>query len=332
MPVRPEYPQFSPVPREIASSLLRAAGLDGEVRKMEPPAGPREGVYAVHASDGLRPVFLKVLQRRRLSQQVQVEAIVAQLAQHQAPVNPLLPGYPRFWDDEHVVFAYPFLKARFAEVAEDDLRGLGHGLAVLHRSLQAIGVARQVQAFSEARAVMLEECRQKVARGKIDLGPDPSRLRSALWQAGIAPAEGAKSQAIHGDITYANVLFQADGSLPVFIDFEDVPHTWLPPLFDVAMAMERFCLQASDDDEVARRLAVALISSYAERYGEVPIRARGELAGVLRMANWRALCMLVALALHDEPPAESEWLKFLGLLEESDRREALLNRIEAHFL
>ena len=68
--------------------------------------------------------------------------------------------------------------------------------------------------------------------------------------------------ATHGDLNLNNILW--NGSEIKFLDFEDVPHSFLHPIFDIILIFERvlFCdakLQKKQIVDLARQFLLAIL-------------------------------------------------------------------------
>jgi Ser/Thr protein kinase RdoA (MazF antagonist) len=124
---------------------------------------------------------------------------------------------------------------------------------------------------------------------------------------------------LHGDLNPGNVLVGERG--PVFLDFEDVFHSVLPPSFELAYALERFVMVPLPDDAAALTAGRILVRGYRLHGGD-PIPA--DPTAVLRALALRALCALAAGQRKGLAVQPDEWRKFFGLESAARARAATL--------
>jgi Ser/Thr protein kinase RdoA (MazF antagonist) len=118
-----------------------------------------------------------------------------------------------------------------------------------------------------------------------------------------------RAQCVHGEVHGGNVLF-ADNRA-VLLDFEEATHVFAPPAWDLAYAVQRFCLAGAPTPEVAAARAASL----ARGYGQLP-----PLADAMKQVAWyMAAVALATWADEGLATPASEFVKFTWLTSEVDR-------------
>ena len=322
-------PTYAPAPLPVADRLRAITGRDGAVLKMAPAAEHPVGYYCLDSKAGLTPLFVKVIPRNNLAPCLAAEKLVARLPAV-CPVRRLLPGYPRDWNGAYAVLAYKFVDGRFAHNSVNDMARIGRSIARLHLGLAGLADAEEIRARCIRRLAVLERRRRGVAEGSVAAGPEPERFRrlAQASELGLDSEAAPEAQPIHGDLNYGNVLLPIDGSDPIILDCEDAVHTWGSALQDLALAIERFCLSATEVDADSFALAVALLAAYGKGMGRRPVRCAGDLARAIVFVNLRALCLLAELEANGEQRDPGEWAKFMRLMDQLAQRHDLIDDIE----
>lgn len=206
-----------------------------------------------------------------------------------------------------------------------DLVALASSLAAFHAVAAAHPAAGEWLECTDRRLSSLNGIRNRIATGSVAAGPDPERLAVLARRTELDFGCGAQPRRVlHGDLNRANVFMgKADGE-PYFVDFEDMPHSVLPLLFELALVLERHVLVPEPDDARAGELGRAFLAAYGEAAGAspAPMPAGGELRQAALSLNLRSLCVLALLAEKGVPIPEGEWEKFFFLFAEAERRAA----------
>ena len=275
--------------------------------------GAATGYFLHRPRDG-EAHFVKVVPASHAARQHAADNIAAWLLRRGVKVISLLAGFPRQMDQMRSVFAYRFVVGRFAEATTRDLDAIGRAIARLHASLAELPDSALIRTESQARAAMLRNRANQIVVAAAT--PRLQCLRDLLQENHglLALLDGhAGNQPIHGDLVYANVLFPDDGAEPLILDFEDTLISWLPPEFDLALAIERFAFLPAADEATAVLLGRALYRGYAKECGGNWNGPRTGLDECLRFLSLRALITLAELEGTETPVATTEWDKFFGL-------------------
>ena len=210
----------------------------------------------------------------------------------------------------------PFVSGHHFSGSTEELRSLSTTLAACHESLARFPLADKVRASAIDRNRRLVAARglvrDAVASGRFALFGERESwaMRHRDWLATMA--EGfdpdmhlwAGSQCVHAEVHPGNVMFEDRAA--VLVDFEESVHFFVPPEWDLAFLVQRFCLADSPSAFVAReRLAVV-----ARAYGR-PLLG---LADMMLQAAWFKVPTMIDLrrARGIVTPI-SEWNKFITL-------------------
>jgi len=307
--LEPRAPRFESAPAELARRVESALGSRGRVERVA-NAGETDAYLRFTDAGGVR-WFLKIVPHERAREMRQAERIARWLAERGAPVI-AASGEPREFAGG-ALFVYPYVEGR--PPSPGDARALGGALAKLHAALAPHPDVASWREDTAHRLEELESTRGALARGELRAGPDPGLLARLAADRTIDFGPGGfdplgPAVPSHGDLNIFNVLVTAAG--PVFLDFEEVHHSVLPPAFDLATLAERAILVRGGGEESARAAAAVLLAAYAEASGIAPLPLE-RVPAVLRALALRALCLRARI----DPRGEDagEWAKFFALME-----------------
>ena len=305
------------IPRAVAAVLApRLPGLaDADWHALSADQWPN-GRYRVVAGEGAW--FVRVSE---LLGEPQLEvSVINHLAASGVPVNvPVVIGAPFEWEDrQYRVDARPFLEgARHTDGSLADLAALGRSLATCHRSLINFPQAATIRNAAKTRYRRLtgvvtfagETASAGAWKRLAELAPWGEEnaawisTMAAEFETGFVDASGA--QCLHGEIHRANVLFTADGQA-VLLDFEEAVHNFAPSAWDLAYAIQRFCLH----DDPPPALFRTRLSAFESGYG-APVP---DLRPMMRQIAWLITAVLIELCVEGRQikPA-AEYAKFVRL-------------------
>ena len=152
--------------------------------------------------------------------------------------TPLLLGPPRVLGRGYAMLLRPWVDGRHGPADDLDFARCGRALGLLHEALGQISAAE----LSASRARLDKIAAQQPAWDRwVEIG-DASVFRQLLerWPALVELVTRAPVHC-HGDVHAGNLLFRPDGE-PVFLDFEEAPHSTLNAMADIARFFERFIL------------------------------------------------------------------------------------------
>ena len=218
----PEPQIFEPAAADLADAIAAVTGIAGRAERALGPLTPPEGYYLFEPEDGSPLCFVKVVVVAADTwQHYAADRIARGVVDRGASAACLLPGYPRIMRGGFAALAYAYLPSRFADQTPADMTALGAALARLHRTLAELPQAPEVRLAWDRRLETMRRRRAAVLAGERPAGVDGRELSDLLEDEDITPIHDDRSQIIHGDLVYGNVLFPEDGGKPCFIDFED---------------------------------------------------------------------------------------------------------------
>lgn len=308
------------------------AGLLEELRLVGHLTGLRVGQLALShfRLDGAeaKPIFIKLVDAAHRDSTERAEAIAKWLAELKIDVAAPIEGFPRVLADGRIAVAAPFVDGRRLRAEPDDLAALGRTVAELHAALAAHPGRDAWRRSSEQRLAHLAGVRQDIVAGRLSGGPKPAMLRRLASDDTLDfTGRGLAATPLHGDLNPGNVLLDHDSRRVLLLDFEDVFHSVLPPVFELALMVERFVLVPVPDDHVAEPCAQILLKSYRAAAGGAPLAAGAGASRILRSLALRSLCTLASGERDGMSVDADEWHKFFVLEEQACRRSALIDRV-----
>lgn len=329
LPEVPAWPGFEPEPDSWqpapanTQQLCAALGRSGQLLYRPHGKGIR-GFYQLLTSDDGPDLFLKVVPPERAEQLLAADRVASLLAGQGLPVTHLHDNIITLASGD-LLLSQDLLYGRNAHADQADMKRLGTLLARLHSQLIKLSDTAAIRKASQQRDRTLAEARDDQALlTKLDYRADEVRACIAE-QDPTLPSDHA--QPLHGDLNLGNLLFVEPDGRPILLDFEDSLHNWHSPKMDLAMALERFVLVRCSNDVQALTLGRALFDGYRQVGGQLDW-STGELGETLRTLSVRALLLLAQRHAELQPVAETEWDKFLLLIEQTRQRDQLLERLE----
>ncbi len=300
---------MSQAPASLALQVVQAFGQEGRLSVLSNSA-EQTAVFMRFDSVPGEAWFLKLLQAERGSALADAEHLARWLQQQ--GVDVVSASFHKTLADGRVLWAYPFHEGRAPQAIEADLVAIGASLGQLHRSLAGHPEREIWLQATKQRIARLDDVRARLADGRLQAGTDPLRLRALASDTRIdfhpeSHGDLASGTPLHGDLNLFNMLLAGDRC--TFLDFEDVFHSVLPPVFDLATVYERVVLVRGDSLSRADLLG-SLLGSYELSTG---VRIYPEqLPAVLRGLALRALCTLACC----DPAGrdDKEWRKFFHLM------------------
>jgi Ser/Thr protein kinase RdoA (MazF antagonist) len=296
-------------PAALALQVAHAFGQEGRLCLLS-NSTEQTAVFMRFDSVAGQAWFLKLLRSERSAALADAERLSAWLQKRGGDV--VSASFHKTLTDGRVLWAYPFHAGRAPQATEEDLVAIGTGLGQLHRSLAEHPEREFWLQATNQRNARLDEVRARLADGHLQAGPDPLKLQSLASDTRISfhpehHADSTSSQPLHGDLNLFNMLL-ANGRC-TFLDFEDVFHSVLPPVFDLATVYERVVLVRGETSSSADLLG-CLLGAYELSAG---LRIYPEqVPAVLRGLALRALCTLASC----DPAGQDdkEWRKFFHLM------------------
>jgi Ser/Thr protein kinase RdoA (MazF antagonist) len=303
-------PLYAPAEPALATQALAVLGSDGRLSRLADAGGADADLLRFDPADVGPPRFLKLLAPHRADSTAQAEAIAGWLESQGAAA---VPGQRLgALADGRVLWSYPFVEGQPPRAEPAQLAAIGSALGRVHCALAEHPERDAWLLRTDQRIASLRQVRQALARRELLAGPDSDRLAAlaADATASFAPDDHpGRRTPLHGDLNLFNMLMA--GPQCVFLDWEDVVHSVLPPAFDLATVFERVVLVDPAAAGMAPQLLQALLGAYHESSGTlVPPQA---IQPALRGLALRALCTLAAS--DPEGADDREWRKFFHLLD-----------------
>jgi hypothetical protein len=316
--LRPPYPSLEDLAPERERALRALAGPAARVRSLGPAGATIEGRYVVER-EGEAPRFLKVFPESLGALQRHSAKVAAYLCACGIPAITAFDAEPRPAGPGFLAHWFPYFPARFSAFAPAELATLGSTLARMHAALAAYPGADAVRVDGEALRERLERAaRSIVATGARGLAHGELREAAARsfvaggWEIFRAP------RMVHGDCNYTNVLFGVPSGELRIVDFEESAAAWLDPVFDLAMATQRFACVSPGED--ADALAATLWRAYGAAAGtEVAPR---RVARAMSEAVHRSVLILHEKVGEGLAIPDAEWTKFERLARLAEGRGA----------
>ena len=321
----PGLPQTVPAEPAEAALLLRLLGLSGRLSGLR-FAGAASGHYKLVTVDG-EALHLKVVEPSRRSSVERAEAIAEWLARKGLAVATPSAGFPRTLPDGRLVTCCPYIEGRRIAPKPADLAALGRSVALLHAALASHPDRNHWVRSTRCRLDALTEIGRELAAGRLSCGPDHELLRALASDEALRFDLPDAATPLHGDLNPGNVLVAQSTDRPVLLDFEDVFHSVLPPMFELLLVIERFVFVQTEDDKRALRLARAFLDGYCSDGASIP--TKDAPSTMLRALSLRSLCVLAQGAREGVGVAPLEWKKFFYLERQARRRAGVLNQVFA---
>ena len=314
------------ISRALAPSFPPAGAADACYGALTPPEGPI-GRYRLSTEEGAW--FVRVSSRRG---NLELEkAIIHYLSSRGVNVNPyLIASETLTWNGlAFRIDVRPLIDARHFNGSTKDLQNLASALADCHRALRDFPRAGQVRSSSATRVRRLAEIRDRIDQG-LEAGNFQLFAELTPWASAhtdwltemverFVPhlGECSDAQCVHGEVHPANVLFRRGDGAAVLVDFEEGTHLFMPPAWDLAFLVQRFCLRDTPSPSVARQ-RVAIV---ADAYGS-PLP---ELAPIMRQVTWFTMATILDLRTNQGivTPVE-EYDKFVRLERQALAYEGVL--------
>lgn len=282
----------------VAALLDDAYGVQGSLSEL---GGERDQNVRVDATDG-ESYVLKISNPAEEPAALDLQTEALRHVQRTAPDLPVMElvsttdGEP--WTavesdagQTHLVRLFTLVPGRRASAADfddDALRAYGATIARLGEALQGFF-------HPEARYDILWDLRNTLdLRERLTSVGDPERRALAgraldRFEDRVAPEFASlRAQAVHNDLTLANVLFGPDDRVSGIVDFGDLTHTAL--VCDLAIPVARVMIGRSDPVAAAQRMVEGYVG--VRRLDDVEARLLGDLVAgrlVARgvIAAWR---------------------------------------------
>lgn len=306
---------YSPVNSDFAQQVRSLLGLEGAVQRLANAGGPSTDFLRIDPLGG-HPLFLKVVAAGRSNELALAESIAHWLQNRGVRVVAAI-SHGHLADGREL-WAYPYHDGHPPEPSGEDMSAIGSELGKLHVALSRHPMVDDWTRETDARLAKLVLIRDALAAGSLNAGPAPAFLQRIASDGSVdflpQRFNGTGSRLpLHGDLNRFNMLIDDSGC--TFLDFEDVRHSVLPPIFDLATVFERVVMVNRPADTWGEGCA-ALLDAYERATGRRIDPAW--LPPALKGLALRALCTLADLdpAGRDAP----EWEKFFYLLALADTR------------
>jgi thiamine kinase-like enzyme len=220
-----------------------------------------------------------------------------------------------------------FLEGRHFNGSISDLISVSKNLKKLHGSLRGFLRKNEIYQNAGEKFTQLQKIQTKlknnIVKNDFNLFPKYTSwaIKNKKWLSQMAYSfnpffhEHSRAQCIHGEIHPANVIFDQSGKA-VFIDFEESPHIYAVPEWDIAYFIQRFCMR----DNPSQRILNWRINIVRQEYGQF-----SNLALIMRQLAWYSIAVILYLRHHaDVLVPLSEYKKFVQLEKQAQMLEGLI--------
>lgn len=232
---------------------------------------------------------------------------------------------------------YKYHIHRLLKPIKSDMCNLSNSLALLHHALNDHPAKASWKDNTQNRLFSLLNIRRLLADGILKVGPRPTILSKIAQNKKLDFVRSdLPYKALHGDMNYRNVFASTkkSGTNPqevMILDFEDVQHSFLPEVFELALIIERFIMVNDLDDNVSISLAKNFLESYQDSISiEFDIKSIDWL-NVIQSLNLRSLCVLSLIESEGGEIPGAEWHKFFDLFKRSQQQAYLWNSLDPLF-
>lgn len=317
---------FSATDRGWTARLIQLTGAVKVERAQHAKPIPL-GYYRLDLGERQGVRFGKVV-HRDCAQRIHEAAELAN-ACLEAGVPAVANARPLTLGDDHVLFLHPWIEGEFSRGTRTEMHSLGQGLLRLHAFLRSSGPpTAQPASFWVDSWRSLEDL-----QGNPGLNTEQDRgLRELLARRDEAQARlTSQAQRLHNDVHPGNVLFDNQGGLLAFLDFEEALTSWGSPWIDLAWVIERFCLTAvplEAGQERARHFLHAYFPARGldedcrpmlqdailwKNYHALGVLGRQHrLTGVVQQDEWEKFTYMLGIATHHIDPLVDAVLRPLG--------------------
>lgn len=297
-----------------AARLKAATGAARVERAVHPTPAP-VGYYRLSGGELPTPVFAKVLTNAQMMRERPASILANRAARAGLPALHTL-GEAIALEDTHHVMYWPWVEARFSTCTATELASLGAALRHLHTFLRAQATpdwqARGQQAL-ESTWQRLEHLAHAP-----QLQPHLAHALQQLIQdrVGVEACLMFQAQPIHDDLHRGNVLFDRQGQIVAFLDFEEALDAFATPWMDLSWAIERFCV--GPDAATTRQKTAQFLQAYQPNGFSEPASTTDYR--LQRLTLWRNMRALALLHQMPERPYHwnQEWEKFSQLIPNSE--------------
>ena len=154
----------------------------------------------------------------------------------------VMAGYPKFMFDGRCCSLKNYIPVSHIPLTDLSLFRLGEAVKALHIALDSHSDCSIWKSKTDARMDEISELSRLLTVEDADETRFGCVFRADLWSENWARLKKKwPRHATHGDLNLNNILW--NGSEIKFLDFEDVPHSFLHPIFDIVLIFERilFC-------------------------------------------------------------------------------------------
>lgn len=322
----PGLPQYRLVNDVITTHLAKVIKHKGKIYRAFFD-NPNQFAYKFVSDNGSEQYFIKIYHRDIVEKYKTIQSIIGDFHSKCAYLShPVIYGQI----DGLYYAIFPLLNGVRCKPCASDLKLLGNALAQFHRHLKNIGDQALVIQKSDNRVRHLSKFIETILKFPNDILVKKPRVASFISKYSFDMIDHRDSQIIHGDLNPGNILINKGSKLIHFLDFEDMLHSYLPVLYDLAFIIERNILLPLNDAQKAFALSKVFLKAYFESGGNYKYHTSDEY--ILCILSLRAFLLLIQNAINGHSEDRIEWDKFYYLSQHAEKNLKLMKAIlkESH--
>lgn len=320
----PKKPEFTPIQDDIAQALLAVLNVSGQVYSV---TFDRENCHHYVIRLKQEQIFyIKLIEMESMSHQAEADQIAKWTKRQGLNVcETLFIKEMSVGMKKWALFAYPYIKGRPFFESQQEISVLAQAVSKLHIVLKDHPDSYVWQENTLARFSVLEDIRVQLAAGQHDVGVSTKAVVALANRVDLDIfREPELSQCLHGDLNPGNIIF-SDNEQVYFFDFEDVHHSYLPVITELAYVLERFILVRIESANEAVALGTLFLKNYRINgdFFYTPTRHNK----LLEMLILKSICTLIYCREQGFNVIRQEWDKFFMLLKKAEVFQPLLSRM-----
>ena len=258
------------------------------------------GRYKIQTATG--SWFVKISPRK--GSPLLEKQIIDYLYDKGVPTNPILLSGHKFTYNHRIYYLtiQNLLQGRHFNGSEADLFNLGQTLSKCHQALSYFPMKTQIMNLSRNHMESISALKTIVERAIHSkqfemfkeygswVEQNTSWVATAVENWPIPFPNRTDNQCLHGEIHQGNVIYNLTDGKAILVDFEESRHIFSNVNWDVAFAIQRFCMR----DDPQKDILLDRIATFTKGYGrKVP-----NLSQTMRDISWYTFARILDLRIN----------------------------------